>query len=256
MTGLTWLQAAPELAEKLASIKPKKLSIVGKTETENIGIDKIIKNTITNPNIHFLILSGNDPEGHCSGKTVLALSKNGVDENMKVIGSPGMNPVLKNVTREEVEMFRNQVQLVDMIGCTDEAEIVNKIKNLHAKLGQKCTCEECATEIIKSVQISTVSVIQAKESLKVQMDKTGYFVIIPQPKKRSITVEHYSFSNKLLRVIEGADAKSICSTIIGNGWVTQLSHAAYLGIELTKAEFSLKHGFKYLQDLQRNPGHS
>jgi len=31
-----------------------------------------------------------------------------------------------------------------------------------------------------------------------------------------------------------------------------LSHAAYLGRELAKAEFSLKYGFKYIQD--KSPG--
>jgi tetrahydromethanopterin S-methyltransferase subunit A len=37
------------------------------------------------------------------------------------------------------------------------------------------------------------------------------------------------------------------STIIGAGWVSQLSHAAYLGRELARAEFSL-HGLAYVQD--------
>jgi len=37
-------------------------------------------------------------------------------------------------------------------------------------------------------------------------------------------------------------------TIIENGWVCEMSHAAYLGKELTKAEMSMKLGFKYVQD--------
>jgi tetrahydromethanopterin S-methyltransferase subunit A len=49
-------------------------------------------------------------------------------------------------------------------------------------------------------------------------------------------------------VIEGQDARSIYWTIVKNGWVTQLSHAAYLGKELAKAELSIKMGFKYVQD--------
>ena len=52
--------ASVKLAEEIAKIKPKGLCIVGKTETENIGIDKIIKNTITNPAIRFLIVAGKD----------------------------------------------------------------------------------------------------------------------------------------------------------------------------------------------------
>lgn len=72
--------------------------------------------------------------------------------------------------------------------------------------------------------------------------------MIPQPEGGRIVVEHYSYDNKLLRTIEGRDARSIYWTAISNGWVTQLSHAAYLGRELAKAELSIKLGFRYVQD--------
>lgn len=236
--------ASVELAERLASPRTKELCIVGKTETENIGIDKVIKNTITNPTIRFLLLTGKDPKGHHSGKTLLALWENGVDENMRVIGSSGQRPILRNVTREEVEAFQKQVQVVDLIGCEDVKRIVEKMKELSEGL---CRCEEC-TEENKPVQISMVPVLQAKEPVKVEMDEAGYFVIIPQPAKKIITVEHYSYDNRLLRVIEGKEARNLYWTIIENGWVTQLTHAAYLGKELEKAELSIKLGFKYIQD--------
>jgi tetrahydromethanopterin S-methyltransferase subunit A len=100
----------------------------------------------------------------------------------------------------------------------------------------------------KVVQLATVPVMQAKEPTTVEMDKAGYFVIIPQPAKGTIAVEHYTYDNRLLRVIEGKEARSIYWTMIDNGWVTQLSHAAYLGKELTKAELSIKLGFPYIQD--------
>ena len=41
---------------------------------------------------------------------------------------------------------------------------------------------------------------------------------------------------------------SIYKTIIENGWISQLSHSAYLGRELAKAELSIKYKFKYVQD--------
>lgn len=239
--------ASVELAERLARVRPKELCIVGKTETENIGIDKIIKNTATNPTIRFLLLTGKDPKGHQSGRTLLSLLENGVDENMKVVGSPGRRPILRNVAREEVEAFRKQVQVVDMIGCEDEERIVEKLKELSQRLGSSCSCEE-TREITKPVRISEVPIIQAEEPPRVEMDKAGYFVILPQPEKRVIVVEHYSYDNTLQRVIEGQDVRSIYWTIIKNGWVTQLSHAAYLGKELTKAELSIKLGSKYVQD--------
>jgi len=241
--------ASVELAEKLAGIRPKELCIVGKTETENIGIDKVIKNTITNPTIRTLLLVGKDPEGHHSGRTLFALWKNGVDENMRVVDSPGKRPILRNVTRQEIETFRKQVQVIDMIGCEDEKMIVEKMKELSQEVITSRSCDECVKET-NSIQVLTVPVIQAQEPDKVEMDKAGYFVIIPQPEKKIITVEHYSYDNKLLRVIEGKDARSIYWTIIKNEWVIQLTHAAYLGKELIKAELSIKLGFKYVQDGQ------
>jgi tetrahydromethanopterin S-methyltransferase subunit A len=239
--------ASVHLVDILASMRPKELCIIGKTETENIGIDKVIKNTITNPTIRFLVLAGKDPQGHQPGRTFLALWEHGVDEGMRVIGSPGKRPVLRNVSREETEAFRRQVQVIDLIGCDDVEIIVRKIKELSQKLSPTCSCADCAVET-KVVQLATVPVMQAKEPTTVEMDKAGYFVIIPQPAKGTIAVEHYTYDNRLLRVIEGKEARSIYWTMIDNGWVTQLSHAAYLGKELTKAELSIKLGFPYIQD--------
>lgn len=239
--------ASVELAETLARVRPKDLCIVGKTETENIGIDKIIKNTVTNPTIRFLLLAGKDPKGHQSGRTLLSLWENGVDEHLKVIDSPGRRPILRNVTREEVEAFREQVEVVDMVGCEDAETIAKELTALSQKIDSSCSCNE-SRELTKPVWISKVPVIQAEGPVTTEMDRAGYFVILPQPEKRVIVLEQYSYDNTLQRVVEGKDARSIYWTIIENGWVTQLSHAAYLGKELAKAELSIQLGFKYVQD--------
>jgi tetrahydromethanopterin S-methyltransferase subunit A len=194
--------ASTELAERLARVRPKELCIVGKTETENIGIDKVVKNTITNPTIRFLLLVGKDPKGHQSGRTLLALSENGVDENMKVVSSPGRRPILRNVAREEVEAFRKQVQVVDMIGCEDEERILKELKKLSQRFDLSSSCEETG-EVTRLVRISEAPIIHAEQPVKVEMDKAGYFVILPQPEKQIIVVEHYSYDNALQRVIGG-----------------------------------------------------
>ncbi len=75
--------ASVDLAEAIAKMKPNGLCIIGKTETENIGIDKIVKNIVANPLIRFLIVAGKDPQGHQSGKTLLALWENGVNEKCR-----------------------------------------------------------------------------------------------------------------------------------------------------------------------------
>jgi tetrahydromethanopterin S-methyltransferase subunit A len=236
-----------ELAGRLAAIRPKELCIVGKTETENIGIEKVIKNAITNPTIQFLLLAGSDPKGHRAGSTFLALAANGVDAGMRVIGSPGKRPVLRNVNRQEVESFRKQVQVVDLIGCEDVETIAEKIRELSETSKQSCSCE-LTPEEKTPVLTPAASVLEAVDPATIEMDRAGYFVILPQPDKKIIVVEHYSYDNSLLRVIQGKNARSIYSTIIENGWVTQLSHAAYLGKELARAELSIEQGVRYVQD--------
>ena len=239
--------ACIELAERLARVRVRELCIVGKTETENIGIEKIIKNIVSNPTIRFLLLAGREPKGHQSGRSLFALWENGVDKNMRIVGTPGKRPILKNVSQKEVETVRRQVVVVNMIGCDDEERIIQKIRALSRRLNRTCNGEESAVAK-KPVRISQVSVIHAKEPSGVVMDRAGYFVIFPQPEKQRIVVEHYAYDNTLQRIIEGRDARSLYWTIITNGWVTQLTHAAYLGKELTKAELSIKMGFKYIQD--------
>lgn len=234
--------ANTDLAEALADARPPALCIAGKTETENIGIDKVIKNTIANPAIRFLILAGKDPKGHRSGDTLLALWENGIDQEMKVKGSPGKHAILKNVTREEVETFRKQVQIVDMIGCEDVNRVLEEIKKLARTVGP------ASIGPVQGPVAHTVPTFQAQDQASVELDKAGYFVIIPDRSKRSITVEFYAYDHSLLGVVIGSQPKSIYFTIIEKGWITLLSHAAYLGKELARAEFSLEMGLKYTQD--------
>jgi tetrahydromethanopterin S-methyltransferase subunit A len=243
--------ASTQLVDDLERLQPAGLCIVGKTETENIGVDKVIKNIVANPMIRYLIVAGRDPDGHRSGQTLLALANNGVDEQMRVLGSIGKRPILRNVTRDEVVAFRNQVQVVDLIGCEDTDKLVATIKELSAvgapSQADACACGGACSTAERPIAL-TPDVIEARPAERVEMDRAGYFVIIPHPKRHVITVEHYAYDNQLQHVVEGTNSRDLYSTIIGAGWVSQLSHAAYLGRELGRAEFSLRHSLPYVQD--------
>ena len=242
--------ASAKLEEKLSKSRPDGLCIIGKTETENIGIDKIVKNVITNPAISFLIVAGKDTEGHQSGKTLLALWENGVDKNMRIIGSTARRPILKNVSVSEVNTFRKQIRIDNQIGCENTTTLSKRIEELAqeavpAKSTVSCGCHSCCGE---AESIATIPKIKAEKPRAIKLDKAGYFVIIPSKKGKIITVEHYSYDNKLLRTIEGKNSRDVYFTIISNRWITDLSHAAYIGKELEKAELSIKKGFKFVQD--------
>ncbi len=240
--------ASVELAGQLAQRKPSGLAIVGKTETESIGLDKVIKNVITNPALRFLIVAGRESEGHRSGQTLIALAENGVDAKGRVIGSSGKRPILRNVALDEVNAFRQQVQVIDLIGCENLDEISDRIAALAQLAAPICSCGTCS-DIPVLVPISTVTTLTATESADaVIMDKAGYFVVLPLADRQVINVEHYAYDDTLLHVIEGPTARAIYQAIITQQWVSELSHAAYLGKELAKAELALQHGFKYVQD--------
>lgn len=235
-----------DLASAVATSPPEGLCITGKVETENIGIEKIIKNVISNPAIRFLLCVGNEPPKHLTGATMVALFENGIDEQKRIPGSPGMRPMLPNTSVEEVTAFRAQVEPVVMLGCTDVSEIHAKVGELAARTPAKpAQAFEPPEKIAADESVERVQAV-AEDPTRIKLDKAGYFVI--NIEGGTILVEHYSYKERFLRIIEGQDARSIYLTIVRNGWVSKLDHAAYIGKELTKAELSIRHGFQYLQD--------
>ncbi|MGY5878778.1 MAG: tetrahydromethanopterin S-methyltransferase subunit A [Candidatus Thorarchaeota archaeon] len=101
--------------------------ILGTCKTENIGIERIIINVISNPNIRFLILTGPEVPGHLTGRSLRALHENGVDpKTRKIIDAEGAIPYIENVPLEGIERFRQQVELVEMINTLNVQEIERK----------------------------------------------------------------------------------------------------------------------------------
>jgi tetrahydromethanopterin S-methyltransferase subunit A len=98
-------------------------AIVGPCKTENLGIEKIVANIVSNPNIRFLLICGAESKGHLPGDTLLALHKNGVDGQGRIIGSRGAIPFIQNLPAEAIARFQEQVELVDRIGLEDEDSI-------------------------------------------------------------------------------------------------------------------------------------
>jgi tetrahydromethanopterin S-methyltransferase subunit A len=239
--------ASVELADALAQDKPNGLGIVGKTETENIGIDKIIKNVLTNPALQYLLVAGIDAQGHYPGATLLALAAHGIDDKGRVIGSPGKRPVLRNVSTAEIQAFRHQVQVIDMVGCDHAEAVRTRIAALAQCVTRRCDCHDESRQPPVSVTMAP-RLVATDPGDVVKLDKAGYFVIVPLADRGVITVEHYAYDNTLFRVIEGTNARALYRMLIANGWVSELNHAAYLGKELTRAEFALTHGDRYVQD--------
>ena len=88
-----------------------------------------------------------------------------------------------------------------------------------------------------------------------KMDPKGYFLIAIDRKNFFIRVGYCKFSKQgnppihdMVAEIKGKTAIEIVNTLIREKFISTLQHAADMGIELHKAEISLKYGLKYVQD--------
>lgn len=95
---------------------PDKVAIFGPLKTENIGIEKIVANVISNPNIRFLVVCGEDIRGHRSGSSIVALNKNGIDDQNRIIDAPGAIPYIENIDKKAIDRFQSQIEIIDLIG--------------------------------------------------------------------------------------------------------------------------------------------
>ncbi len=79
-------------------------------------------------------------------------------------------------------------------------------------------------------------------------DPKGYFLIRVFPEKQEIGVRYCNYRKEPLKDIYGKDAESIVQTLVREGLISSLQHAAYLGHELHKAETALRLGLEFVQD--------
>jgi tetrahydromethanopterin S-methyltransferase subunit A len=98
-------------------------AIYGPCKTENLGVEKVVANIISNCYIRYLIVCGNESKGHLPGDAIIALHKNGIDDSGRIIGAKGAIPFIQNISPLAVGRFQEQVEVIDKIGLCDEEEI-------------------------------------------------------------------------------------------------------------------------------------
>lgn len=218
------------------------IAIVGTMQTENLGIERLMQNTLANSNIRFVLLCGADSRqaiGHLPGQSLIALSRSGVDEQMRIIGAQGKRPVLRNVSREAVEHFRRTVEIVDLIGATSVPQILD-------------TTKACASRNPGPAEpfagTRSVAAIAGYIPRRMISDPAGYFVIYPDCGRRLLMLEHYRNDGVLDMVIEGHAPAELYIPAIEKNLISRLDHAAYLGKELARAEQAMLNGGAYIQD--------
>ena len=122
------IQSIPKEIENLVKVAIETgAALSGTLQTENIGIEKIVCNIVANPNIRYLIVCGNEVEGHNTGTAIKALMENGINERRTIIGSQALTPYLFNIPLEAIFRFREQLTLIDLIDEIDPEVIMKGV---------------------------------------------------------------------------------------------------------------------------------
>jgi tetrahydromethanopterin S-methyltransferase subunit A len=103
-----------------------KILIVGRLLSENKGIDTMIKFTLNHPKLRYIIVCGNEVKGHQSGQALLSLHRNGATGEGRIIGADGPRPFL-TCLQADIELFRKQVMICDLLKCEDLEAIREKV---------------------------------------------------------------------------------------------------------------------------------
>ncbi len=214
----------------------EKVAIVGPLSTENLGIERVIRNLVANLNISVLILCGRDSRGHRAGQALLSLKDSGVDDSRRITGALGPRPVLKNVTDEELAAFRQRITIVDEIGTRDVSRL--------AEVVEACLAQPTGAPPALPTKVHTPKVVEAQRLSNREWvhDPEGFFLVLLDRDAQVIVCEHYTKDGVLNEVIRGARANDVANTAIKRGLLSRLDHAAYLGRELAKAETALALG--------------
>ena len=229
------------LAQTLSEAKPE-AAVIGSLQTENLGIERLVWNTIANPHIRCLVLCGADTHqriGHLPGASLLALARHGVDEQRRIIDAPGHRPVLTNLEPAAAAHFRRNVEVVDHIGQTDVGALLEAIRTVAADAPGPA-------EPFDSERL--VTTVHGQLPQRVKLDPAGYLVVYPDRGRDLLMLEHYRNDGVLDTVVEARQAAEVYATAVERSLVSQLDHAAYLGCELARAERSLQTGEAYVQD--------
>jgi tetrahydromethanopterin S-methyltransferase subunit A len=230
--------ADEDLYEALRRAPLPGVALVGMLTTENLGIERLVRNVVASPRISCLLLCGTDSRGHRAGECLAALSQNGVDSEMRIIDSPGKRARLVNLSFEEVEAFRRGTRVVPRIGLKDVGEICRLAEDIGNRPSAERAGAVCSVPAVERVDAQPAS----------PADPAGYFVIDVYADKNIIRLEHYTPDHRMTVALIGSNARDLYLAAIRRGLVSRPDHAAYLGYELGRAERALTLKTRYVQD--------
>ena len=231
------------LAEDLAALSVRELCMVSASCRSTSDVEKLIRNVDGNLSVHCLLLAGGNEKDYPGIEALSRLFGSSGEASKKAAAL--VHSVRGKLRDLDFDALQKRVRIVDMLTCVDLDKIISAVN--------KYGSEEVRpnTGFLVQGHDSTIGIERviapSNISYDLQIDKAGEYVV--RAEKKSILVEHYNSKGELLRIVEGTTARDVCITLIRNGWVSRLDHAAYLGRELTLAEAAMKQGLPYEQNL-------
>jgi tetrahydromethanopterin S-methyltransferase subunit A len=216
--------------------------LVGMMNTENLGIERLVRNVVASPRLRWLLVCGKDSRGHRAGECLAALAENGVDSEMRIVEATGKRARLVNLSLEEVEAFRRDIRVIPKIGLNDIGEISRLAKDLENRPFAE------RTRVIRDAPAEEKIPGQAESPA----DPAGYFVIDVLGDRNIMRLEHFTPEHRMTAALLGGKARDLFLIAVRRSLVSSLEHAAYLGYELGKAERAMLAGGRYVQDRQEN----
>ncbi|HVY67132.1 MAG TPA: DUF4346 domain-containing protein [Gammaproteobacteria bacterium] len=230
--------AANALANELLTAAPAGLCMVARLHSPTNAAD-LLRAVGANLAVQAVICVGSDEPDEPLAAALLKLGR-GDDVPAGPTGSL-MNTLAAKLEPANLAGLRKRVHFIDLLGCKDSKKLLAQVEV--ASGGPPVNAGIITHEDESGLEHLVVPLDVRYE---VHADKTGRFDI--RLAEQSIIVEHRNARNEPLRIIEGKTARDICLTLIRNGWVSRLDHAAYLGRELARAELALRSGQVYAQD--------
>jgi tetrahydromethanopterin S-methyltransferase subunit A len=237
------------------------VAIAGKVYTANLGITRIVVNVTANPAIRFLLICGKDSPLFRPGQSLVALSESGMDEERRIIGAAGYEPVLPGLAPERVARFRRQVEVLDWTGEEDAAALAEGIRGLVARSPGRFVAgavgegegAEAASGGMAAAEERFTPIRPGGVREPLHYDPKGYFVITLDREEEQIVLRRYLPDHTPAHEMRGRSAGPMLLGLLREGLVSQLSHAGYLGEELAKAQAALGLGLRYDQDRPLRP---
>ena len=195
---------------------------------------------MANPAIRFLLLCGEDTTPSIA-RGIVQLHAHGVEADRRIPEVRGYQPYVHNLTDEEIAAFQQQVELVPLIGETDVATILTAARQLQARSPGPWGA---------GVRHPFPAPMPATRNRMgdITLDPLGLFLVGIRRATGEIVVDHYTADRRYKFAVVGTDAEAICHTLVRAGLLSELSHGAYLGRELAKAEEALRWELEYEQD--------